>query len=62
MVCPEAVDRAKNGSAVKVDTNSGIVNVDGESFKAEPFPEFIASIIQKGGLMEYVKERLKQKN
>jgi len=62
MVCPEAVDHAKNGSAVKVDTNSGIVNVDGKSFKAEPFPEFIASIIQKGGLMEYVKERLGQKN
>jgi 3-isopropylmalate/(R)-2-methylmalate dehydratase small subunit len=62
MVCPEAVDHAKNGAAVKVDTNSGIVNVDGKSFKAEPFPEFIASIIQKGGLMEYVKERLKQKN
>ena len=61
MVCPQAVDNAKNGSVVKVETDSGIVNVDGKSFEAEPFPEFIASIIQKGGLMEYVKERLKQK-
>jgi len=61
MVCPEAVDYAKSGSSVMVDTDRGMVNVNGKSFKAEPFPEFIASIIQKGGLMEYVKERLKQK-
>lgn len=61
MVCPEAVDHAKNGSTAKVDTEKGIVEVDGKTFKAEPFPEFIASIIQKGGLMEYVKERLKQR-
>jgi 3-isopropylmalate/(R)-2-methylmalate dehydratase small subunit len=60
MVCPEAVDYAKTGSSVKVDTDRGIVDIDGKSFKAEPFPEFIAAIIQKGGLMEYVKERLKQ--
>ena len=61
LVCPEAVDHAKSGSSVRVDTEKGIIDIDGKSFKAQPFPEFITSIIQKGGLMEYVKERLKQK-
>ena len=61
MVSPEAIAHAKNGSSVIVDTEKGLVEVDGKTFKAEPFPEFITSIIQKGGLMEYVKERLKQR-
>lgn len=51
--CPEAVDAIEAGDSVKVDTEAGsIVNErTGEEFTAEPFPPFIAEIIEAGGLV-----------
>lgn len=52
--CPAAVDAIAAGDAVDVDTEDGsIVNRrTGERFTAEPFPPFIAEIIEAGGLVE----------
>ena len=58
LICPDAVDAAVTGSKGKVDTDTGSIDVDGKTFSASPFPEFITNIISKGGLMEYVKSRL----
>ncbi len=60
MECPEAVDAIKDGDTVQVDTESGtIINkTTGQEFKAQPFPPFIAEIIQKGGLVNRWKEKL----
>ena len=44
MISPEAVEAAKNGSNAKIDTETGIIEIDGNTFKAEPFPEFINKI------------------
>ena len=51
--CPEAVDAIKNGDMVSVDTESGTITDEttGESFTAQPFPPFIADIIEQGGLL-----------
>jgi 3-isopropylmalate/(R)-2-methylmalate dehydratase small subunit len=51
--CPEAVDAIKNGDVVSVDTETGIITDEttGESFTAQPFPPFIADIIEQGGLL-----------
>ena len=51
--CPEAVDAIKNGDVVSVDTETGTITDEttGESFTAQPFPPFIADIIQQGGLL-----------
>lgn len=51
--CPEAVDAIKNGDVVSVDTETGIITNEttGESFTAQPFPPFIADIIEQGGLL-----------
>lgn len=51
--CPEAVDAIKNGDVVSVDTETGTVTDEttGESFTAQPFPPFIADIIEQGGLL-----------
>ena len=51
--CPEAVDAIKNGDVVSVDTESGTITDEttGESFTAQPFPPFIADIIEQGGLL-----------
>ena len=51
--CPEAVDAIKNGDVVSVDTETGTITDEttGESFTAQPFPPFIADIIDQGGLL-----------
>lgn len=60
MECPEAVDAIKDGDAVKVDTDTGEIvdETTGETFQAQPFPPFIAEIIEKGGLVNRWKEKL----
>lgn len=51
--CPEAVDAIKNGDVISVDTETGTITDEttGESFTAQPFPPFIADIIEQGGLL-----------
>lgn len=51
--CPEAVNAIKNGDVVSVDTETGTITDEttGESFTAQPFPPFIADIIEQGGLL-----------
>lgn len=51
--CPEAVDAIKNGDVVSVDTETGTITDEttGESFTAQPFPPFIADIIEQRGLL-----------
>lgn len=55
--CPEASDRISAGDEVTVDFTSGtITNVTkNEEYKAQPFPEFIREIIDKGGLLNSIK-------
>ena len=56
--CPEAVDGISAGDEVEVDFATGdIFNLTtGKSYKAEPFPPFMQSLIEAGGLAEFIKE------
>jgi len=58
--CCEAVDSAEAGDVLEVDLTTGeITNVTrGETSVAEPYPDFMMSIISAGGLVEYTKRRL----
>lgn len=58
--CPEAVDAINNGDIVSVDTDNGqIVNeTTGQTFTAQPFPPFIADIIEQGGLLNRTRKVL----
>ena len=55
--CPEAAEAINGGDTVSVDYDTGIITDEttGESFKGEPFPEFIQNIIKKGGLINSIK-------
>lgn len=57
--CPEASAAINAGDTVSVDTKTGVITDEttGESFQAKPFPEFIENIIDKGGLLPYLKEK-----
>jgi len=55
--CKEASEKIENGDKVEIDFDSGkITNVTkNETYQAEPFPEFIQNIINKGGLLNSIK-------
>lgn len=58
--CPEAVDAIKDGDVVSVDTETGAITDEttGAVFQAQPFPPFIAEIIEAGGLAARWKDKL----
>ncbi|HHT37178.1 MAG: 3-isopropylmalate dehydratase small subunit [Candidatus Wallacebacter cryptica] len=57
--CLEAVEKVQAGDVLAVDFNTGeIVNqTRGETYRAEPFPEFMQDLIAAGGLLRYIKEQ-----
>ena len=54
--CEEAASKINEGDEVEADLASGtIINLTkNETYKAQPFPEFMQQIIAAGGLMNYV--------
>lgn len=60
MESAEAVEGISDGDEVRVDADAGvIVNVTtGKTYRAQPFPPFIKDIIEKGGLIEMVKDKI----
>lgn len=60
--CPEGAGDIEEGDEVEVDLAEGkITNITkGKVYQARPFPPFMQSIIEKGGLINAVKERLKK--
>lgn len=60
--CEEAAEKILEGDTVKVDADTGTIHnlTQNEIYHAKPFPEFMQEIIQAGGLMSYVAERMKK--
>ena len=56
--CDEAAENINEGDEVSVDFDTGVIEnlTKGESYKAARFPEFIKNMIDKGGLMNSIKE------
>ena len=56
--CEEASQEIKAGDKVTVDFSTGIIfdETTGKEYKAEPFPPFMQSLIEAGGLVPYIKE------
>lgn len=59
--CPEASERIEAGDEVEVDFNTGAIKnlTKNETYQALPFPDFIKSIIKKGGLLNSIREESK---
>ena len=59
--CPEAAEAISSGDKVSVDFDTGVITDEttGQTFRAMAFPAFINNIIQKGGLLPYLKDRQK---
>jgi 3-isopropylmalate/(R)-2-methylmalate dehydratase small subunit len=58
--CPEAVDGINSGDEIEVEPATGTIRnlSTGQEFRAAPYPEFLQRIIDLGGLLAYVEDRL----
>jgi len=63
VVCPDAARATQDGDQLEVDLARGEVRnlTRQETFQAAPYPEFIRRLIEAGGLVEHVRERLRTK-
>ena len=54
--CKEASKAIKAGDDVEIDFDSGVItdHTTGETFKGQPFPEFMQKIISSEGLINYI--------
>ena len=59
MECEEAADAIAKGDTVCVNFDTGEIKDEttGETFQAQPFPEFIQKMIRAGGLMNAIREK-----
>ena len=60
VVCPQAAREAQAGDRLRVDLAVGTVEnlTQGTKYEAEAFPPFMQELIDRGGLLEYVKAQL----
>ena len=56
--CPEAVDAVAEGDELAVDMDRGVIydKTNGKTFSTTPFPAFIQTIMENGGLIESIKK------
>jgi 3-isopropylmalate/(R)-2-methylmalate dehydratase large subunit len=59
IVCPEAVAAAQTGDLVEVDLAKGQIRLPSGTFTFPPFPPNVQTILQAGGLVEFVKAQLR---
>ncbi len=60
--CPEAAQEIADGDRVSVNFDSGEIvdETTGKTYRAAAFPAFIKGIIDKGGLLSYLKAELSE--
>ena len=58
--CDEAARDIAAGDEVRVDFDTGVIEnlTTGKRYQAQPFPPFIQNIIEKGGLLRSIQDRL----
>ena len=59
MECPEAAKAINAGDTVSINFDTGEIvdETTGQTFKGQPFPEFMQKIINSEGLLNYIKNR-----
>ncbi len=58
VICPEAVDAVLQGQEIAVDFKSNRVVTPLGSFDFPPYPPYVLSLVNSGGLLPYVREKL----
>ncbi len=58
LICPEAAAAIADGASVEIDLSSGRIECEGQTFQADPLPEFLREIMAAGGIVGFVRQRL----
>lgn len=56
--CPEAAEAAEPGSTIRIDTDTGEIEVDGRRFRAAPVAPFVGELQSAGGLVSWASRKL----
>ena len=56
--CPGAAEVARSGSTLRVDTEAGLVEVDGLAFETSPVAPLVLELQTAGGLVPWARRRL----
>ncbi|MFN3739533.1 MAG: 3-isopropylmalate dehydratase small subunit [Thermodesulfovibrionales bacterium] len=58
---PEASDSIREGDEIEIDADRGIIRnlTQSKEYKARPIPAFMQELIAAGGLIEWVKKKIK---
>ncbi len=53
------VDKLSDGDQLEIDLAQGVIKnlTKNQTYKTQPFPEFLQELVNKGGLMNYIKGR-----
>ena len=56
----EAASKIENGDEAEINFDTGVIKniTKNETYRGQPYPEFIQKIVQSGGLVNYVKGSL----
>jgi 3-isopropylmalate/(R)-2-methylmalate dehydratase small subunit len=58
LACRGAAEAGEPGMLVRVDTESGAIEVDGRQFQADPLDGFMQGLVAAGGLVPWAREQL----
>jgi 3-isopropylmalate/(R)-2-methylmalate dehydratase small subunit len=58
VICPEAADAAKPGDQLELDLEAGMLTVAGVAYPAPALPPFMRDLLDKGGLVAWVRGRI----
>jgi len=52
------IDKINDGDLLEIDLTGGIIKnlSTNQTYKTDPFPEFLQEIVEQGGLMNYIKK------
>ncbi len=55
------VDKISEGDELEIDLAQGVVKnlTKNQTYKTQPFPQFLQELVSQGGLMNYIKNRYK---
>ncbi len=59
--CPEIVDMVEDGAKLRVDLSRQRISHEKNEYRFSPLGEYIANILNSGGLMPYLKNRVCKK-
>lgn len=59
--CKEASEKIEKNDKISIDLKTGVITnlTKNEKYQGQPFPEFMQKIIEKNGLVNYLKDKAK---